>query len=236
VPAVGSAEPNLLVAWSRPAQLAAAALVGAAVSFLSVHASGFLSLGARPTELREGGLGYRIDLNRASHAELLQLPGVGEKLAKRIEDHRKKHGPFRSADDLRQVKGVGAALLQRLRPWVCVGDEDGEDEDAAEPPPVPKRAVARKPGKREADLKGVIIDVNRASLQELQRLPGIGPKKSQRIVDARKLRPFQKVDDLRRVSGIGPKTLAKLRPYVTVGADQPYVAPHPGTGTAKGSE
>jgi competence protein ComEA len=64
---------------------------------------------------------------------------------------------------------------------------------------------------------GEVIDINRASLEELQRLPAIGPKLSQRIVDARQLRPFRTVDELRRVPGIGPKTMEKVRPFVIVG-------------------
>lgn len=64
---------------------------------------------------------------------------------------------------------------------------------------------------------GEKIDVNQASLQELQRLPGIGPAMAARIVEKRKQEPFRAVEDLRHVSGIGVKTLEKLRPYVIVG-------------------
>jgi competence protein ComEA len=63
------------------------------------------------------------------------------------------------------------------------------------------------------------MDINEASLQELQRLPGIGPKLAQRIVDERQKAPFKSVEDLRRVSGIGAKTLERLRPHVTVKSD-----------------
>jgi len=66
------------------------------------------------------------------------------------------------------------------------------------------------------------IDLNRASVQELQKLPGIGPVMSQRIVDRRQVEPFQQVDDLRKVPGIGVKTLEKLKPYVRV--TTPFVA------------
>ena len=50
---------------------------------------------------------------------------------------------------------------------------------------------------------------------ELQRLPNVGPVLAQRIILARSERPFRSLEDLRRVPGIGPKTLEKLRPFVT---------------------
>lgn len=60
---------------------------------------------------------------------------------------------------------------------------------------------------------GQKINVNRASLAELQKLKGIGPVKAERILKAR---PFSSPDDLIRVKGIGPKTLEAIRPYITV--------------------
>jgi competence protein ComEA len=200
-------------------------VVGTTV-LLGVNAAGYLRTGTRPAELERGkGLTFRVDLNQASHAELLLLPRVGENLAKRIEAYRKAKGGFRSVDELRQVEGIGPAMMARLRPWVCVGSDDDEDgEEPADPGPGVGAKPAAKPlSKREAALKGVVIDVNRAPLMELQRLPRIGPKMSQRIVDERGKRPFATVDELRRVRGIGPKTLARLRPYVTVGAQPAQV-------------
>src|SRR5439155_25661311 len=81
-------------------------------------------------------------------------------------------------------------------------------------PPVVRAAPASR------KVAGLVepINVNRADLAELQKLPGIGPKLSQRIVDERTLRgPFKTVDELRRVPGICPKTVEKLRPHVAVG-------------------
>ena len=63
----------------------------------------------------------RVDLNRASAAELNALPGIGPVLARRIVEHRERAGPFRSADELRAVRGVGPRLLERLRPRVFAG-------------------------------------------------------------------------------------------------------------------
>ena len=57
-------------------------------------------------------------------------------------------------------------------------------------------------------LLGLPIDVNRASVEDLQALPGIGPVMAARIHQAR---PFRTLDELREVSGIGPLRLAALR-------------------------
>jgi competence protein ComEA len=64
------------------------------------------------------------------------------------------------------------------------------------------------------------IDLNRASRDALEALDGIGPALSERIVQYRTAqRPFQRVRELQRVRGIGPKTMAELRPLVTVSAE-----------------
>ena len=70
----------------------------------------------------------------------------------------------------------------------------------------------------ETLLEGEIIDLNTADVYDLQRLPGIGAKRAQDIVDWRETNgPFQTVDELVRISGIGEKTLEGLRPYAGVG-------------------
>jgi len=62
-----------------------------------------------------------VDLNRATISDLVQLPGVGEVIAKRIVDFREEHGPFKRVDDLMKVKGIGEKSLDKIRPYVRVG-------------------------------------------------------------------------------------------------------------------
>ena len=62
----------------------------------------------------------------------------------------------------------------------------------------------------------VPVDVNRASLQELASLDGIGPKLAARIVAAR---PFARVDDVATVRGVGRRRLARLRPRLVLDED-----------------
>lgn len=71
--------------------------------------------------------------------------------------------------------------------------------------PVPDTAVAGP-----ASAPGTKLDINRASAEALQDLPGIGPVLATRIIAAR---PFQNADELRRVEGIGTKRYELLRPY-----------------------
>ena len=63
----------------------------------------------------------------------------------------------------------------------------------------------------------LIIDINRANADELDRLPGIGPKTAKAIIEHRTRNgPFASVDDLLAVRGIGPATLAEIRNWVKV--------------------
>jgi len=56
-----------------------------------------------------------ININSASASELEDLPGVGPVLAQRIVEWRTTNGPFASIDDLGQVSGIGAAVLEQVR-------------------------------------------------------------------------------------------------------------------------
>ena len=63
------------------------------------------------------------------------------------------------------------------------------------------------------------VDVNTASVADLEAVPGIGKSLAARIVEFReKNGPFSRVDDLIKVRGVGEKSLERLRPHLTVGA------------------
>ncbi|MCP4168310.1 MAG: ComEA family DNA-binding protein [Chloroflexi bacterium] len=87
----------------------------------------------------------------------------------------------------------------------------------APPPPV----ISAEPSRSEAIVdkagqtveSGEPIDLNKATLDQLVTLSGIGPKTAESIIAGR---PYGTVDDLLRIKGIGEKTLEKLRPYIAV--------------------
>ena len=61
-----------------------------------------------------------VDINRADAQGLMDLPGVGPVMAQRILEHREENGPFRSIDDLDNVKGIGPAKLEKMRAFVVI--------------------------------------------------------------------------------------------------------------------
>jgi competence protein ComEA len=61
---------------------------------------------------------FEVDINAADWPELIQLPGVGQTLGRRIVESRQTIGPFASHDDLRRVHGIGPKTLEQIRPYL----------------------------------------------------------------------------------------------------------------------
>ncbi len=65
------------------------------------------------------------------------------------------------------------------------------------------------------------VNLNSASVAQLQTLPGIGASTAQRIVEYRqKNGAFKKIEELMNVKGIGEKSFLKLKPLIVVGAEK----------------
>ena len=61
-----------------------------------------------------------------------------------------------------------------------------------------------------------VVNLNDASTDQLELLPGVGPSRATAIVNYRKLHPFKHVEELQRIKGIGKKTFARLRPLLAL--------------------
>jgi competence protein ComEA len=62
-----------------------------------------------------------VNINTASASELAAIKGLGEVKAKAIVAYREQNGPFKSVEQLKEVKGIGEQMLAKLRPQVTLG-------------------------------------------------------------------------------------------------------------------
>lgn len=76
---------------------------------------------AGAAEAETSGQSALVNINTAGESELDGLPGIGQAIAQRIVEYRSANGPFKSVDDLRNVKGIGAALFSKIASLVTVG-------------------------------------------------------------------------------------------------------------------
>ncbi|MBF0491820.1 MAG: helix-hairpin-helix domain-containing protein [Deltaproteobacteria bacterium] len=59
------------------------------------------------------------------------------------------------------------------------------------------------------------LNLNKASVEELHKLPGLSVKKAEAIVDYRKEHPFKSVSELDQIKGFSKKSIHKMKPYLT---------------------
>lgn len=72
-----------------------------------------------------------VDLNRAGVAELTTLPGIGQKRAEAILAFRESHGGFQNVAQLLKIKGIGRAMLRKLRELVTISPVAPDGADVA---------------------------------------------------------------------------------------------------------
>ena len=114
------------------------------------------------------------------------------------------------------VLNLAAPLVDGAKVYVY---RRSELEPQAAPPPKAQGATYQPVTttlEESGDSGTPLVNINTAGQAELETVPGIGPAIARKIIDYRNAHgPFQTVDDLINVSGIGPKTLEKMRPYLT---------------------
>lgn len=160
----------------------------------------------------------RLDINTAGAQELETLPGIGPVRAAAIVRSRQDQGPFRSVDDLKRISGIGEKTVEGLRAYVLepqAASASTSTTPRAQPPQPDGPEMTPAPAISDASDR---VNLNTATIEELDRLDGIGPVLARRIVEYRQKHGFFRTPaDIQKVSGIGPKTFEKNRHRLTVG-------------------
>lgn len=157
-------------------------------------------------------MGALVNINTADQKTLEALPGVGKSTAKAIIAGR----PYKSIDELKRVKGMSDAKIQALKDKVTVGEATAATvpATASQKASSAQKSATEKVSKATSKLApGQRININTATKQELEALPGIGSSKAQRIIEGR---PYEKPEDIMKVKGIKQKLFDKIKDNITV--------------------
>jgi len=178
-----------------------------------------------------------INVNTADATTLETLPGVGPTTAQRIIDGR----PYHKLSDLENVKGLSPAKVEALKGKVSFGQpkaarettaDSKTSQDSATASSAPKHAAPASTGNAPTASNsggaassshatanklapGEKININTASAEDLDRLPGIGKTKAQAIVEYRTQNGnFKTLEDIEKVKGIKAGSFEKLKDHI----------------------
>ena len=134
----------------------------------------------------------------------VKSPGIYDlPVGSRINDAVQKAGGLTEQADSKSLN-----LAQKVSDEALVYVPSKGEEVASQ------QAGSGAPSSTSKDKK---VNLNKASLEELKQVKGLGGKRAQDIIDHREANgKFKSVDELKKVSGIGAKTIEKLKDYVTV--------------------
>lgn len=136
----------------------------------------------------------KLNINQATLADLDMLPGMGKAFAQRILDYRQEKGEIKDLSELMSLKGMTKKKYSTLR-----------------------RFLTAKGGRSGGLGAGLKLNLNFASLEEIEKLPGIGKTTAKAIVDVRNQRGgFHTLEDLQDVPGLTPAKLQKFVDLIEV--------------------
>ncbi|MBX2929855.1 MAG: helix-hairpin-helix domain-containing protein [Saprospiraceae bacterium] len=144
---------------------------------------------------------FPFDPNTANEAELRTL-GLPENVARAILRFREKGGKYRKKEDLQKIYTLSEAQYRRIEPYITI------EETAT---PTPSYTATERPASYEKS-ESVVIDINQATQEEWQKLRGIGPGYSGRIIKRRdELGGFSSVEQVAETWGLPDSVFQSIR-------------------------
>ena len=134
----------------------------------------------------------------------VKSPGIYDlPVGSRVHDAVQKAGGLTDEADSKSLN-LAQKVSDEALVYVLTKGEEAASQQAAS-------------GTSSSTSKDKKVNLNKASLEELKQVKGLGGKRAQDIIDHREANgKFKSVDELKKVSGIGVKTIEKLKDYVTV--------------------
>lgn len=152
---------------------------------------------------------FYFDPNTATELQLLTL-GLTPKNVQTILNYRNKGGQFRLPEDFLKIWGIKTAVAKALIPFIRIALPKGPQRN-----PGFNNSGSYNP--TYSPKKIPILDINLASIEEWEALPGIGPVLAKRIVKYReKLGGFTETADISKTYGISDSLFNQLQPFLQV--------------------
>lgn len=131
----------------------------------------------------------KLNINEASGQDFSLLPGIGEKTSHRIVKYREEAGGFKTIEQMKNVKGIGDAVFNKIRKHLTTTGKSG---------------------------LRVFMDINTATTPALLSLPGISEKDTFAIIEYRKKnKGFKKIEEI-KLAGIGKGKFEEIKDLITV--------------------
>ena len=184
----------------------------------------------------------KVDVNSADVETLQTLPGIGPTLAERIVEGR----PYKNADDLAKVKGLSKSKIDAIQDQIKFGHvttttkksttksskKTTTPETTTTEPSTTSKSSSKSTTATESSgsktvsptgassgklAPGQTVNINTATAEQLDVLPGIGPTKAQAIIDYRNEHGrFNSIEDIQNVKGIKEGEFSKIKDSIRV--------------------
>jgi len=160
---------------------------------------------------------FPFDPNAASSKEWHQL-GLRDKTVKTILNYLSKGGRFRNPEDLRKIYGLREEEFVRLKPYIRIEDHKREFKTFKSETDSTHYLTNNNNTLLKNESRSPLIELNSTDTSELIRLPGIGNKLANRIINFRdRLGGFYSVEQVAETYGVPDSTFKKIKPFLILG-------------------